>query len=174
LVFIILAHMLKQLVLMRHAKSDWSVPGQKDFDRELNSRGHRDAPRMGARIKSEKLFLPQLVVCSPAERAKMTAQYVCEQIGYEFDSIVFDQDVYEASIRTLLRIVNELEDAVDRVMLFGHNPGFSYFSEFLTKKEVGEMPTASAICISFEVDSWAMVSEGTGIQSWYLYPKDGE
>ncbi len=166
--------MPKQLVLMRHAKSDWSIPGQRDFDRELNFRGHRDGPTMGARLKAEKQFVPELVVSSPALRAKLTAQYVCEQIGYPEERIVFEEDIYEASVRTLLRVVNSIEDIYSNVIIFGHNPGFSYFSEYLTKEAIGDLPTAAIICIQFEFDAWAMVSEAAGKVRWYIYPKDKE
>lgn len=166
--------MPKQLVLMRHAKSDWSVSGQKDFDRELNFRGHRDAPKMGARMKLEKGFVPDLVVSSPAVRAKLTAQYVCEQLPYEEDRIMWEDDIYEASVRTLLRVVNNLEDSCEKVLIFGHNPGLSYFIEYLTKETVGDIPTAAVANIVFEFDTWKAVSEATGKLHWYIYPKEGE
>lgn len=164
--------MSKQLVLMRHAKSDWSNIGQRDFDRELNPRGNSDAPRMGGRLAQEMNFVPDLVISSPATRAKLTAEYVCEQLKYPEENIHFEEDVYEASLRTLLRITNELDDKLDKVILFGHNPGFTYFAEFLTKKDINNIPTAGAVSIKFEVDSWAMVSEGLGHLDWFIFPKD--
>src|SRR6478735_1444307 len=166
--------MPKQLVLMRHAKSDWSVSDQKDFDRELNFRGHRDAPKMGARMKLEKGFVPDLVVCSPAARARLTAQYVCEQLPFDEEKVIFEDDIYEASVRTLLRVVNTLDDAHDKVMIFGHNPGLSYFIEYLTKETVGDIPTAAIACLVFELDTWKAVSEATAKLQWYIYPKEGE
>ena len=159
---------------MRQAKSDWSVSGQKDFDRELNPRGNRDAPRMGGRLAQEKAFIPDAVVASPAVRTSNTARYVCEQLKFEEDKIVFDAEIYEGSVRNLLKVVNSLEDSCNTVLLVGHNPGLSYLAEYLTKQEIGELPTAGVISIKFELDSWALVSEGIGNLEWNIYPKDAE
>jgi phosphohistidine phosphatase len=165
--------MSKQLVLMRHAKSDWSGMAGNDFDRPLNNRGYRDAPLMGLRLANVQHFKPDFVISSPAERAKLTAQYVCEQLPYEEEKLVFEQDIYEASPRTLLRITNELDDKYEKVLLVGHNLGLTHYAEFLTKTVIGNIPTAGIVSISFEIDSWKMVSEGLGRLDWFIYPKDG-
>jgi len=164
--------MPKQLVLMRHAKSDWSGVSNNDFERELNSRGYRDAPKMGVRIKLEKKFNADLAISSSAARAKLTARYVCEQLNYSEDSIHYDEDIYEGSLRTLLRIVNDIDNKHNRVIIFGHNPGFTYFAEFLTKLAIGNIPTSGVISITFEVNSWQLISEGLGHLDWFIYPKD--
>ena len=71
--------MKRTLVLIRHAKSSWSNPGEADFERPLNDRGERDAPRMGARLKELKIK-PDLIVCSPAKRAKQTAKRIADAV----------------------------------------------------------------------------------------------
>jgi phosphohistidine phosphatase len=162
--------MAKTLIFMRHAKSDWSVPGQKDFDRTLNNRGLGDAPRMGRRLL-EIGVKPDLVMSSPAIRAKTTAEYVSEQLGYNIDNILYEDEIYESSVRTLLKVVNNLDDKYNCVIIFGHNPTHTYLAEYLTKEVIGNIPTAGAVCISFEFDSWKLVSEGTGKMKWLEYPK---
>ena len=166
--------MSKHLVLMRHAKSDWSVSGQKDFDRELNPRGNRDAPRMGGRLVQEKNFNPDCVVSSPAVRTTNTVRYVCEQLKYDEEKIVFEPDIFEGSVRSLLKIVNSFDNSLNTILLVGHNPGLSYLAEYLTKQEIGELPTAGVISMLFELDSWDQISEGTGSLEWFIYPKDTE
>jgi phosphohistidine phosphatase len=162
--------MAKTLIFMRHAKSDWSIAGQKDFDRTLNNRGLGDAPRMGRRLL-EIGVKPDLVLSSPAIRAKTTAEYVSEQIGYDLDAIVYEPEIYESSVRTLLGVVNSLEDQYTTVIIFGHNPTHTYLAEYLTKEAIGNIPTAGAVCIDFELDSWKLISEGTGKMRWFEYPK---
>ncbi len=162
--------MAKTLIFMRHAKSDWSIAGQKDFDRTLNNRGLGDAPRMGRRLL-EIGVKPDLVLSSPAIRAKTTAEYVSEQLGYDLDAIVYDKEIYESSVRSLLGVVNHLEDQYNCVIIFGHNPTHTYLAEYLTKEAIGNIPTAGAVCINFEFDSWKLVSEGTGKMRWFEYPK---
>ena len=162
--------MAKTLIFMRHAKSDWSVPGQKDFYRILNNRGLGDAPRMGRKLL-ELGVKPDLIVSSPAERAKATAEYVGEQLSYPLDAIVLDPEVYEASVRSLLVVVNALEDKFSNVIIFGHNPTHTYLAEYLTQEAIGNIPTAGAVCIEFELDSWSLVSANTGKMKWFVYPK---
>jgi phosphohistidine phosphatase len=162
--------MLKTVIFMRHAKSDWSMAGQKDFDRPLNTRGFTDAPQMGRKL-FEMGVKPDLIMSSPALRAKMTAEFVAEQLKYETDKIVFEEDMYESSTRTLLGFINNLDDQLHCVMLFGHNPTHSYLAEYLTKTEIGNIPTAGVVCVEFEIDSWKEISEGLGKMKWFLYPK---
>lgn len=162
--------MAKTLYLIRHAKSDWSVPGQPDFDRSLNHRGMHDAPLMGKVLK-ELHVNPDKIISSPALRARSTAQYIAEQLGHSLEKLEFDEEIYEASPRMLLRLINNLDDSVKSVALFGHNPTFTYVAEYLTKEEIGNMPTCSAVKIHFDFDEWAAVSEGTGEMLWFEYPK---
>ncbi len=161
---------MKQLVLIRHAKSEWANVVVKDFDRTLNTRGFSDAPKMGLRLK-ELTALPQLVISSPAERAKLTAQLLLEQVGFDVDQVQWEENIYEASARILLQVVNELPDEYDTVWLFGHNPGLSYLAEYLTGGEVGNIPTCGIYAIDLDVDSWTEVSQHSGNKKFYIYPK---
>src|SRR5437762_1064955 len=110
--------MNKTLYLIRHAKSDWSVPGEKDFERTLNSRGYTDAPRIGREL-SEKGVKPDLIISSPALRAKLTAEFIAEQIKYDPEQIVFEEEIYESSVRTLLSIINNTDEKYQKIMIFG-------------------------------------------------------
>lgn len=158
---------------MRHAKSDWSNTGQKDFDRSLNNRGLMDAPKMGYRLR-EMGIKPDIILSSPALRAKMTAEYVSEQLKYDFDKIIWEEEIYEASVRTLLGIINKIDDQYNTALIFGHNPTFTYLAENLSKSEIGNIPTSGVVAIEFELESWSMISEGTGTLKWFIYPKEGQ
>ena len=162
--------MARILYLVRHAKSDWSVPGQSDFDRALNKRGLFDAPLMG-KILKELHVKPDLAISSPALRAKTTAEYISEQLEYPLEKISYDEEIYEASPRTLLRLINNLDDKNKSVMLFGHNPTFTYLAEYLSKEQLDNIPTAGAVKLHFEFDSWSLVTEGSAEMIWFEYPK---
>lgn len=160
----------KTLILIRHAKSDWSEGGQRDFDRELNRRGHADAPRMGAKL-FEMGLKPDLIVSSPAIRTTRTTEYICEQIKYPLEQVDFQEDIYEASVRTLLKVVNELKDMHNTVMIVGHNPGFSYLAEYLTGSEIGNIPTCGVAELGIDFDKWSLVSQNTAQLKNFIYPK---
>ncbi|MFN0048405.1 MAG: SixA phosphatase family protein [Cytophagales bacterium] len=162
--------MPKLLILVRHAKSDWSLSGQKDFDRTLNERGHRDAPRMG-KVLFDKNISIDAFISSPAERARLTARYFVEQFKVEEDSIIMNENIYEASARVWMNEVNDLDNNLNTVVIFGHNPGISYFSEYMTKEELGEIPTCAIIGIAFEVDDWKLISENMGKLVFNEFPE---
>ena len=165
--------MQKNLYFLRHAKSDWSVTGQKDFDRELNQRGKTDAPKMGRKL-FELSVSPEIIYASPAERTKITSELVAEQLHYNTEHIIFEEQLYEASVRSLLNFINSLDDKYSKVMLVGHNPTLTYLAESLAKAELGNIPTCGAVNIQFDIDSWKEVSQGIGELKWFVYPKDDQ
>ncbi|HVF89551.1 MAG TPA: histidine phosphatase family protein, partial [Blastocatellia bacterium] len=113
---------MKTLLLMRHAKSDWADGSLRDFDRPLSERGERDAPRMARALK--KLGpLPDVIISSPAARARQTARAVVEAGGLDA-RLEFDGAIYEASTSELMSLVRKIPDDVACAMLIGHNPGF--------------------------------------------------
>ncbi|TAG51832.1 MAG: histidine phosphatase family protein [Cytophagales bacterium] len=160
--------MPKKLILVRHAKSDHST-GLKDFDRPLNAEGHRVAPRMGNTFAQKNIPF-DAIISSPALRAKTTADYFAEQLKYDFDKIILNENIYEASVRVLLNEICALDDKLSTVLLFGHNPGFSYLAESLTKAEIGDMPTCAVIIINFETNTWKDVAQGSGFLFEFDYP----
>jgi len=162
--------MPKILILVRHAKSDWSVAAQKDIERVLNERGHRDAPRMG-KILADKQLKIDAFISSPADRAKLTARYFVEQFKVAEENIIINENLYEASARVWMNEVNELDNQLNTVVMFGHNPGISYFSEYVTKEELGEIPTCAIVAISFDVEDWKLVTGNAGKLIFYDYPE---
>ncbi|ABG59600.1 SixA phosphatase family protein [Cytophaga hutchinsonii] len=160
----------KTLILIRHGKSDWSNNGEKDFDRPLNNRGNMDAPRMGGKLHDMGI-MPDLIVSSPSLRTTLTAEYICEQIHYPFEKVDFQEDIYEASVRTLLKVVNELDEKNQTVIIVGHNPGFSYLAEYLSGTVVGNIPTCGIVELTFDLDTWSMVSQNTAKLKNFIYPK---
>jgi phosphohistidine phosphatase len=160
---------MKTLYICRHAKSSWADPGMSDFDRPLNDRGRRNAPMM-ARIFKERGEKVDLFVTSPAVRAITTARYFIGAHGLQENELIKEPRIYEASLRTLLAIINELPPTAESVMLFGHNPGFTEVIEYLSDRQIGNLPTCGIARITFEMDDWKPVSGGTGSLDWLEVP----
>ncbi len=159
---------MKTLLLLRHAKSDWGDETLRDFDRPLSQRGERDAPRIG-RALAERGVLPDLVVSSPANRARTTAAAVVEAAGLELEPR-FEGGIYEASPGELMQIIRKLPDQSGCAMLVGHNPGFENTLARLTGQHE-RMPTAALACITFQVDRWEDVEDDQGKLLWLITPK---
>lgn len=161
---------MKTLFLNRHAKSSWAERGLDDFDRPLNARGESDAPMMGKRL-SERNEKIDLIVSSPAKRAISTARIIAREIAYPEAKIKELKAIYDATVKDLLRITNNLTDDCDSVMLFGHNPGFTDFCDYLTGSGILNIPTCGISKITFELDHWSEVSAHTGYLSFFDFPK---
>ena len=162
---------MKTLLLLRHAKSSWKIVDQPDFERPLNGRGEWAAPMMGRHLRKQKIE-PNLILCSPAERARQTAALFAEaaKLGSE---LRYDERIYEASALQLLEVITQADEAADTLLLVGHNPGLEELVLLLTG-ETRLMPTASLAKIDLTPDKWAKVKEQTGRLDWMVKPKDLE
>lgn len=154
---------MKSLTLFRHAKTERDSSTGRDFDRRLNERGERDAPRMGEEIRHLGLGY-DLILSSPAARAAETA-------GLAGLSPRFDQRIYDASAGELLSIIQEADNQVGRLMMVGHNPGFERLASKLLGNQV-EMPTGSMIEIQLPIDRWRDAGAGAGQLIRFLKPKE--
>jgi len=161
---------MKTLYLIRHAKSDWNNANLTDFERPLNKRGLKDAPFIAEKLK-ELTFNPDHIICSPAQRTSSTAKIICNGINYPIKDIVFEHSIYEASVTTLISLINLLPNNKDEVAIIGHNPSTTQLSNYLTDDYIGNMPTCSIVKIELEIDNWNEIVDGIGIQRFFIYPK---
>lgn len=161
---------MKQLYLIRHAKSSWLDSELTDFERPLNQRGRSNAPMMGE-ILQKKGFKPDVIISSPANRALTTARMMAEQLRYPLHEIQVKELIYEAHMQALLDFIRTLNNKFEKVMLVGHNPGFTLLAEYLTGTEVKNLPTASIFAIEFPIKLWKEVDEKKGKRILYEYPK---
>lgn len=161
---------MKNLVVIRHAKSSWDDPAAADIDRPLNKRGKRDAPFMGSLLKFRGLP-PDRIVTSPAKRALKTARLIAEEVGYDPEAIDIRDAIYLGDAPFLIDLIQGLDDAWERVYLFGHNPDLTDLVNRLAGETIANVPTCGVASIEFEVDSWSHIMAGTGRLAFLDYPK---
>ena len=162
---------MKQLLIMRHAKSSWGDPAVEDFDRNLNERGKEDAPEMGKRIL-KKGFKPDLIVSSPARRALKTAKDVARELGYDEKNIEQHFAIYEAAIEDVIHVIRNLEDQYERVIIVGHNPAFTGLVGYLGDALIENMPTAGAALLELNIKTWKQCAQQCGKILWFDFPKN--
>jgi phosphohistidine phosphatase len=156
--------MPRELLILRHAKSDWGSGAQADFDRPLSRRGKHDAPRIGSWLYREGL-VPDHVVSSPAERARQTTLKVCKGLDIGKKHIVWDPDLYEASVSDLLAALARCPGHAATVLLVGHNPGLEELMQHLVGDDLempadGKLlPTAALARLEMPED-WARLDRG--------------
>ena len=160
---------MKTLLLLRHAKSSWKESAMKDFDRPLNQRGLKAAPTIGRLMRKRKLQ-PDLVLSSPAERARQTTQLVLDAAGFKTE-LRYDERIYEASAARLFEIVSQIEDDANIAMLVGHNPGLEELLEALTGA-ARSLSTAALACIEVDIERWSKLRAGEHELAWLVKPKE--
>jgi phosphohistidine phosphatase len=160
---------MKRLYVLRHAKSSWDDASLADYDRPLNDRGLETAPFMG-RLMRERGYLPDVVLSSPAKRARKTANLASEAAGVG-SPILFDEQIYEASPQTLVKVLSGVDDKARSAMVVGHNPGMEGLVRLLTG-ETAAMPTAALAVIDLDIEKWGQIDHVTGKVVEVLRPKE--
>ena len=127
--------MKKELIILRHAKSDWNTKYSLDRERPLNKRGKREAQLIGNWMAQQQL-VPDLVLCSPAKRATKTLEQVLTATGSENIKVKYMESLYFADLGTLLDIINITPDSVQRLLLVGHNPGLEELVSYLSIQSI--------------------------------------
>lgn len=148
---------MKTLLVMRHAKSSWSDGSLSDFERPLNERGLRDAPRMGQLLVEEGLHV-DAIVSSSAVRARTTAELISGEFP-DVPAIVPHEHLYHAPATTWETEIRRLPDDADCVLIIGHNPGLQMLVAVLSG-EHHSLPTATIACFRFPIDRWSDATPG--------------
>jgi phosphohistidine phosphatase len=159
---------VKKVYIIRHAKSSWKDETLDDFERTLNKRGKSNAVMMGSLLK-EKNIMPDIILSSPAKRAKITAEIIAKKVDYLKD-IVFDDGVYESTQSKLHKILTKVDDKNGILFLVGHNPSLNMLVEGYV--ELNEnIPTCGVVEIEFECDKWADIDAKNAKLISFDYPK---
>ena len=161
---------MKTLTLVRHAKSSWDDMSLPDKKRPLNKRGQRDAPVMGQRILNHGIR-PSLIVTSPAQRAWTTAKTVAQEIGYPREFLQKDDRLYLASVGDILDVIVAQDNGFNNLMLFGHNPGFTEFANYLVPGLTNNLPTAGVVCVEIDRDDWSLYEQPKASLLVHDWPK---
>jgi phosphohistidine phosphatase len=159
------------LILLRHAKSSWAQGGQMDFDRPLNERGYNDVGKIAQRMALRGIQL-QRIISSSALRAAETAQGMARHLELPPESLGFEQRLYLAEPADLMSVLREQDAMATTVMLVGHNPGITDFSNRVADGHVDNMPTCSFAEIQFDAIGWEDVEWGSGTLVHFDWPKN--
>lgn len=162
---------MKNLILIRHAKSSWDNPEWSDFDRPLNKRGLRDAPFM-ANLLQNKGIKPDLIISSTAKRALETAQFMCEAFNYSLDNLQQDLGIYERGSKYIINLLAKLDDNLNTVILIGHNPDITSMATYFSGEFFDNVPTCGIIGVQFNFDSWENIATNNGELLFNEFPRN--
>lgn len=166
------------LYLLRHAKSSWDQPSLTDFDRPLAPRGREAAPRVARHMRDRK-WRPELILCSPAERARQTMDLVLDVLDYDPEVRMVD-GLYNFGDGTgLLNTIQQIGTECSELMLIGHNPSMENLALKLAGSGASQhmtdmarkYPTAALAVLTFDTDNWADIRPGSGRLTDFVRPK---
>lgn len=161
---------MKELLLVRHAKSSWANPGQDDFDRPLNERGQKDAPIMAKRI-IERGVVINGIISSTALRAITTARFFAHENKIPENSIIRHDFLYHAPPERFVKAILQIPDTISTAAVFAHNPGITDFVNQLTDARIDDMPTCAVFAIKIDTDNWKEFSKASKIFWFADWPK---
>lgn len=160
----------KILYIGRHAKSSWDYPGRTDIDRPLAERGVQNAYEMASRMKKSG-DKPGLIISSPANRALHTAVIYARELNYAPGQIIINEDLYMGGEDAILQVISLVDDSIDSLMIFGHNPDFTYLANHFLNDRIYNIPTCGIVRLSFNVTKWEDIRRAVLTEHLFDYPK---
>ncbi len=172
------------LLLLRHAKAAQKAPDGTDHSRPLDERGRYAAAVMGRWLVSHSRIVPELVLCSTAVRTQETLEIANAQGLTAMARI--ERELYLAEPAAILGSIAKVPNAIERVMVIGHNPGIHELARALVgvigarpaarlafDRMREKYPTGALAVIAFpHVGRWADVAPGKGRFESFTRPKD--
>ncbi|HYU60945.1 MAG TPA: histidine phosphatase family protein [Solirubrobacterales bacterium] len=168
---------MRRLYLLRHAKSSWDDPALADSERPLAPRGRRASKLIARHFRSERIR-PELVLCSPARRARETLERIAGALGDDAE-IRIDSELYGASSSDLLARIRALPEGIGSAMLIGHNPGIQDLAVSLAGEGPGtermrpKFPTAALATLELD-GRWRDLGSGRASLVAFVKPRELE
>lgn len=159
---------MKKIVFIRHGKSSWSR-NLPDIERPLKKRGINDGKLVSEVFKNEQ-FTPDFVFSSPANRAYTTCKLFIKALNIPKEKVIIEDELYDFAGQKVIKFIQNLDNKIDTVMLFGHNYAFTSLVNALGNKHIANLPTTGLVLIEFDSDSWNDLSKG--ISKLIIFPKE--
>ena len=161
---------MKQIFLLRHAKSDWSTLGQQDFERPLVKRGINDALLISQYIQDKKHSV-DAVFCSSAVRTKETFDLCAHSFNFSIEKATYLDELYFGSVDKAIKLIKGLNNNLSSVLLVGHNPTMHILLEEITGKTIDSFSTCALAQIYIE-NSWKDLSLKNCELKSFIRPKE--
>ena len=158
---------MKRLLVMRHAKSDWSDESRQDFDRPLNARGQRDVPILARFLAGSAP--PDLVLASAARRAHETATRLLEAFD-DTPELILDTNLYLSTPDTLATVLGASAGDARTIVVVAHNPGVEEWASQLSGAVI-HLPPGAIACLDSEAETWSQAGRTRSLLRWLITPK---
>ena len=140
---------MKQVYILRHAKSSWDNKDLSDFDRPLSKRGEKDAKKICSFIKNKNFFVDK-VICSSAKRTKETFDLIADGLNFPIEEASYTEDLYFGDTQNIINYLNRLDEKLNNILIIGHNPTLHMLVEALTNETIIKFATCNLAIINFK------------------------
>ncbi len=161
---------MKTLVIVRHSKSSWADSDITDLERPLKPIGKSDAMKMTIQLK-ENNIIPELIVSSPAIRARQTAELISEGLGLSPGKVIIEDSLYFYGYKAVLKFVTNINDSLNTVIITGHNPDFTLVANQFLPQSIDNLPTTGVVVLKFDCQSWNEIGKENLIQEMRFIPE---
>ena len=161
---------MKDIYVLRHAKSSWDNSNLSDFDRPLADRGISDAKKMSNFLKDMNIKIDK-VLCSNAIRAKETFDLTADGFNFEIDKATYLDKLYFGDTTTIIQDLKELDESLNNILIVGHNPTLHYLVEILTNEPINRFTTCNLATISYDGEWVSLNSQQCSLKS-LIRPKE--
>ena len=124
-----------------------------------------------AKLLKGTAVVPNQIISSPANRAFTTSTYFAEAFGTRKEEIKVDTRIYEAWPEDILSLVRMLDNKLETVLLFGHNPTLTSLANMFSRTYIPNVPTCGIVKVEAKIDSWALLNRDVAEMSDFYYPK---
>ena len=161
---------MKEIYVLRHAKSSWDNSNLRDFERPLADRGISDAKKMSKFLKDMNIKIDK-VLCSNAIRAKETFDLTADGFNFEIDKATYLDKLYFGDTTTIIQDLKELDESLNNILIVGHNPTLHYLVEILTNESINRFTTCNLATISHDGEWVSLNSQQCSLKS-LIRPKE--
>jgi len=161
---------MKELYIVRHAKSSWDYPTLTDHERPLTEKGKKRTRKIIEHLQKQGVK-PDFILCSSDLRTRETAAYLASGLGVDKLLIKTDPAMYHADAELLLTEFDDLSDQFSSVMIVGHNPALTNFVNYFLVPPIDWLPTSGVVALQFETDSWDQIRNASYKVLFVVYPK---
>lgn len=161
---------IKTLVIARHAKSSWDYDSVDDFDRPLKESGIRNAYLVAETLKKKNIVF-DYIYSSPANRALHTAIIFSRVLKLPFQQLEIHDELYSESDSDVIQFIRNIPENVSSVLIVGHNPTFTDLANRFLKQRISNLPTAGAVLLEFNCESWSQTGPVAVVKDNLFFPK---
>ena len=161
---------MKKLFVIRHAKSSWDLPELDDIERPLLPKGMKRTQRIVDYLNIRKIEF-DVFISSPAVRAYETAKIIAEGTGYNTNKIHIDKNIYFGNSESYFNAIYELDEHIDKVVIFGHNPTITQFANYFLNDKIDYLPTSGVVGVEFLTNNWNSIPNCKWSPIEKVYPK---